>query len=66
MLDETFRAEIERISDPVQMLEAVRDNEQYFGYDPYYKEIRDVIFAQVETVIHNSKKKRESYTRIRF
>ena len=32
-----------RIEDPVKMLECIVENERFFGYDPYYGDLREAM-----------------------
>ena len=51
MTDDEYIADIKKITDPVEMLECVLENEGYYGYDPYYAEMRDAVMLQVKAVL---------------
>ena len=54
MTDSEWIKEIKTITDPVKMLRTIIDNEQYFGFDPYYKDIREAILKQAEYIVEGS------------
>jgi len=56
-----FIKELKEITDPLDMLIYVFENNQYFGYDSYYSEVRDAIFLQVEKVIEQNNREEVRY-----
>jgi hypothetical protein len=49
--DEEWIKEIKEIRDPVKMLQTIVDNEQYFGYDSYYADLREAMLKQAEKIL---------------
>ncbi len=47
MTDKQWIAQIDKVSDPVEVLKLVQDNEDYLGFDPYFRDIRDAILRAV-------------------
>ena len=44
------------ISDPLEMLRAVVNHEGFFGYDPYYGEIRKAVLDRAQAIVDLNKK----------
>jgi len=55
MADEDLRREWDAIKDPVKMLEAILKHEDFLGYDPYYKDLRQSLMSNAERVVRESK-----------
>jgi len=55
MTDEEWKAEIAKIEDPIEMLEAIIENQDFLGYDPYFKDLRQAMLDQVEIIIAKAK-----------
>ncbi len=49
--DAEWIEEIKKIADPVEMLSVIIDNEMYFGYDPYYKDLRHAMLDQANKIL---------------
>ena len=54
MDDAEWIAQIKEISDPIKMLEIIVDNQNYLGFDPYYKDLRAAMLDQAEKIILNN------------
>ncbi len=51
MTDVEFIAQVKTITDPVEMLEALLNNDMFLGYDPYYADLRAALLDQAEQVV---------------
>lgn len=60
MTDKQRLAAIRRITNPVTMLKCIVENEGYFGFDPYYRDIRETVLSQAEKVANTTKRARRS------
>ena len=50
MTDKEWIAMVKQITDPYIMLQTIVDSEQYLGFDPYYKDLRDAMLNQAEYI----------------
>ncbi|MBT2325507.1 hypothetical protein J7E62_24545 [Variovorax paradoxus] len=53
-----FVARLKRVTDPVEALELIVDNEGYLGYDPYFPDLRKALLDMASRVAANQRKKR--------
>ena len=44
-----------RIEDPVKMLECIVENERFFGYDPYYGDLREAMLNSATRIVEGHK-----------
>ena len=51
MLDSEWIEQVKKISNPVEMLQCIVDNEEYFGYDPYYKDLREAMLTRAWEIV---------------
>lgn len=56
MNDNEWKEKIKSISDPLEMLKVIFDNEQFFGYDSYYSDLRSTMLDQAEVIIRKGNK----------
>ena len=42
---------VKKITDPLEMLKVIVDNEQYFGHDQYYNDLRKAMLDQAAKII---------------
>jgi hypothetical protein len=53
--DAEWLASLEKVTDMRQALQILVENEGFYGYDPYYRDIREAIFRMAERVLEDSK-----------
>ncbi len=53
--DEIFMESLLAINDPIDMLEAICENQDYLGYDPYYSDFRECLLGQAEKIVKKFK-----------
>lgn len=46
---------IKKIKDPIKMLKCILENESYFGFDPYYRDIRSAMLDTAAAIVRASK-----------
>lgn len=51
MNDKQWIEKVRAIKDPVEMLRVICENEDFFGYDPYYKELRAAMTETAEAIV---------------
>jgi hypothetical protein len=51
MTDEQWIKSLAKISTPREMLAVIVDNEEFFGYDPYYAGLRKAMLSNAERVL---------------
>ena len=51
MDDKEWIASLSRISTAEEMLATIVDNQEYFGYDPYYSDLRKAMIGNAERVL---------------
>ena len=51
MNDEQWKQYIKTVKDPVRMLAIIVKNNSYFGYDPYYADLRKAILDQALKIV---------------
>jgi hypothetical protein len=45
---------LDKITDPREALQTIIDNELYFGFDPYYRDLRDAMVKMADRVLSAS------------
>ena len=48
--DEMWMDDVKKITDPFEMLITIVNNQEFLGYDPYYKDLRAVMLDQAEKI----------------
>lgn len=49
--DEKWKQYITQITDPVEMLRVIVENQDFLGYDSYYSDLRKVLLQQAEKIV---------------
>ncbi len=57
MTDAEWIATLDKVTDPVEALGIVLENEDYFGFDPYYRDIRGAVLGMAQRVYNAAKEK---------
>jgi hypothetical protein len=55
MNDSDWVKEVKGITDPIDMLAIIVENQDYLGFDPYYADLHKVMIDQAEKIVllHN-------------
>ena len=53
--DAAWITSLDKVSDPREALQIIIDNEQFFGFDPYYRDLRDAMVRMGERVLEETK-----------
>jgi len=53
--DEEWKAKVKQITDPVEMLGCIIENQDFMGYDPYYRDFRQTMLDQAEKIVKEGK-----------
>ncbi len=51
MTDSEWIHKIEAINDPIAMLRAIIEYEDFLGYDPYYRDLRETLLNRAAYII---------------
>lgn len=60
--DAAFIKYVGKIEDPITMLRTIISNEQFLGYDPYYKDLREALLTQGEKIVEKYDELRKTKT----
>ena len=55
MSDKDWFKKVKKITDPVEMLELIVEEESYFGYDSYYADFRQAMLHQAQEIVDKAK-----------
>jgi len=42
---------LDKVTDPREALQIIIDNEQFFGFDPYYRDLRDAMVNMASRIL---------------
>lgn len=51
MNDDEWIASLKTIKTPREALKIILENERFFGYDPYYSDLREAMLQMVERIL---------------
>lgn len=52
MTDAAWIKSLDKITDPTKALKVIVENEGFFGFDPYYRDLRAVMLKMAERVVN--------------
>jgi len=55
MTDAEWIESVNQIKDPVKMLECIVENERFFGFDPYYSDLRGAMINSATRIVDGYK-----------